>query len=177
MTQLTTQPELDTSPAPKPARLIRISNRTATIDQKAVEVAFGSSDAAFIDGLVHQLINLGSPRKEPDEQGTAFVASIVAGIKPQDQLEAMLATQMAAVHLATMTFARRLAHVENIPQQDSAERAFNKLARTFAAQTEALKRYRTGGQQKMTVEHVHVHDGGQAIVGNVPHGGQGSGEK
>jgi hypothetical protein len=31
----------------------------------------------------------------------------------------MLATQMAAVHMATMTFARRLAHVENIPQQDS----------------------------------------------------------
>jgi hypothetical protein len=35
----------------------------------------------------------------------------------------MLAAQMAAVHNATMTFARRLNHVENIPQQDSAERA------------------------------------------------------
>jgi hypothetical protein len=33
-----------------------------------------------------------------------------------------------------MTFARRLNHVETIPQQDSAERALNKLARTFAAQ-------------------------------------------
>ena len=57
----------------------------------------------------------------------------------------MLAAQMAAVHLATMTFARRLAHVDNIPQQDSASNAFNKLARTFALQLEALKRYRTGG--------------------------------
>ena len=38
-----------------------------------------------------------------------------------------------------MTFARRLAHVDNIPQQDSAQTAFNKLARTFAAQVEALK--------------------------------------
>ena len=74
-------------------------------------------------------------------------------------------------HMATMTFARRLAHVENIPQQDSAERAFNKLARTFAAQVEALKRYRTGGEQKVTVEHVTVNEGGQAIVGNVRHGG------
>ena len=27
------------------------------------------------------------------------------------------------------------------------------------------------GQQKMTVEHVHVHEGGQAIVGNVQQGG------
>jgi hypothetical protein len=32
-------------------------------------------------------------------------------------------------------------------QQDSAERAFNKLARTFAAQVETLKRYRGGGEQ------------------------------
>ncbi len=64
----------------------------------------------------------------------------------------MLAAQIAAVHIATMTFARRLNHVENIPQQDSAERAFNKLARTFAAQIEALKRYRTGGEQKVTVD-------------------------
>lgn len=79
----------------------------------------------------------------------------------------MLAAQMAAVHNATMIFARRLNHVESIPQQDSAERAFNKLARTFAAQVEALKRYRSGGEEKMTVQHVHVAEGGQAIVGNV----------
>ena len=32
---------------------------------------------------------------------------------------------------------------------------------------EALKRYRSGGEQKMTVQHVHVAEGGQAIVGNV----------
>src|SRR5437667_3012401 len=66
-----------------------------------------------------------------------------------------------------MTLARRLAHVDNIPQQDSAERAFNKLARTFASQVEALKRYRTKGEQKVTVEHVHLHAGGQAVVGTI----------
>ena len=53
-----------------------------------------------------------------------------------------------------MTFGRRLNNVENILQQDSAERAFKKLARTFAVQMEALKRYRTGGEQKVTVQHV-----------------------
>jgi hypothetical protein len=42
-----------------------------------------------------------------------------------------------------------------------------KLTRTYAAQMEALKRYRSGGEQKMTVQHVHVADGGQAMVGNV----------
>ena len=42
-----------------------------------------------------------------------------------------------------------------------------KMLRTFIAQMDALKKYRTGGQQKMVVEHVHVNEGGQAIVGNI----------
>ena len=88
----------------------------------------------------------------------------------------MLAVQMGAVHQATMMMARRLNHVETIPQQDAAERALNKLARTYATQMEALKRYRTGGQQKVTVEHVTVNEGGQAIVGAVTHGERGSNE-
>src|SRR5580692_3344794 len=93
--------------------------------------------------------------------------AMVRGIGPKDEIEAMMATQMAAVHMTTMTFARRLAHVDSILQQDSAERAFNKLARTFAVQVEALKRYRTGGEQKVTVQHVTVNEGGQAIESRV----------
>jgi hypothetical protein len=43
----------------------------------------------------------------------------------------------------------------------------NKLSRTWATLVEALNRYRGKGQQKVTVEHVHVHAGGQAMVGNI----------
>ncbi len=93
--------------------------------------------------------------------------SVIKGIEPKDQLEAMLAAQMAAVHVSSMTFARRLAHVEDILQQDSVERAFNKLTRTFAMQMGALNRYRLGAEQKVTLQHVSVTEGGQAIVGNV----------
>jgi hypothetical protein len=126
-----------------------------------------TADADFLNGLIGQLANVGAHGREIDESGLNFMLSVIKGIEPRDQLEAMLAAQMAAVHTACMTFARRLHHVENIPQQDSAERTFNKLTRTFAAQLEALKRYRTGGEQKVTVQHVSVSEGGQAIVGNV----------
>ena len=40
-----------------------------------------------------------------------------------------------------------------------------------------LNRHRGKGQQKVTVEHVHVHEGGQAIVGNVESRGDGSHRK
>lgn len=156
----------------KPQPPLAAKDDAVTTDGSSMKRAFGSDDNNFIRGFGHQLANIGSQGKDIDEKGFAFVASIVKGIEPRDQVEAMLAAQMAAVHNASMTFARRLAHVDNIVQQDSAARAFTKLTRTFTAQMEALKRYRTGGQQKMTVEHVHVHEGGQAIVGNVETGGR-----
>jgi hypothetical protein len=138
--------------------------------------ALATADPCFVVGLVTQLADAGTQGRKVDERALNFMLSVVKGVKPKDQMEAMLAAQMAAVHMATMTFARRLAHVQNIPQQDSAERAFNKLARTFSAQVEALKRYRTGGEQRVTVEHVTVNEGGQAIVGNVAHRGGGNGD-
>jgi hypothetical protein len=134
--------------------------------------ALGTVGSDFANGLLRQLINAGSHGREIDEDGLNFMLSVVTGIKPKDQLEAMLAAQMAAVHFATMTFSRRLARVETIQQQDSAERALNKLARTYTTQMEALKRYRTGGEQKVTVQHVSVSEGGQAIVGNVTQAGR-----
>ena len=74
---------------------------------------------------------------------------------------------MAVVHLNVMTMARRLAQADTLQRQDAHERALNKLARTFSAQVEALRRYRGGGEQRMIVEHVNVGEGGQAIIGNV----------
>jgi hypothetical protein len=135
------------------------------IGQALLMEALGTGDRDFSDGLVRQLAVVGG--QGTLERDLNFMLAMVKGIEPRDQIEAMLAAQMAAVHNATMTFAGRLNRVDNILQQDSAERAFNKLARTFAAQVEALKRYRTGGQQKVTVEHVTVNAGGQAIVGSV----------
>jgi hypothetical protein len=129
--------------------------------------ALGTADLDFYRGLLEQLASARSQGRQIDERGLNFMLSVVKGIQPRDQIEAMLAAQMAAVHMATMTMAQRLGQVENIPQQDSAERAFNKLTRSFASQMEALKRYRTGGEQKVTVQHVSVSEGGQSIVGNV----------
>ncbi len=38
---------------------------------------------------------------------------------------------------------------------------------------EALRKHRTGGKQTVTVQHVNVQGGGQAIVGDVTHEGEG----
>ncbi|WP_282064867.1 hypothetical protein [Aliiroseovarius marinus] len=133
----------------------------------------GTCDPDFMAGVQGQVASIGAHGRKIDSGASNFLLSVVRGVQPRDELESMLAVQMGAIHQATMMMARRLNHVDNIAQQDAAERALNKLARTYATQMEALKRYRTGGQQKVTVEHVTVNDGGQAIVGSVEHGGRG----
>jgi hypothetical protein len=155
---------------------IGVHHPDSAIGAVALMHALGTTDYDFYDGLIGQLVNA-SKGKEASESGTNFMLSVIKGIEPRDQIEAMLSAQMAAVHMASMTFARRLAHVDTIQQQDSASNAFNKLTRTFAAQAEALKRYRSGGEQKMTVQHVHVAEGGQAIVGNVSASTEGVGAR
>ena len=130
----------------------------------------GAGNSMVTTGILTHLSGLGSHGRKFDEGATNFALGFLDSMAPKDAAETLLMTQMAAIHQATMMLARRLNHVENIPQQDAAERALNKLARTYAMQVEALKRYRTGGQQKVVVEHVTVNAGGQAIVGTVNRG-------
>ena len=131
----------------------------------------GTGDHEFACGLLAQFADVARSGKVATKQELNFLLSIVHGINPKDEMEALLAAQMAAIHNATMVAARRLKHVETIPQQDSASTMLNKLARTFAAQVEALKKYRSAGEQTIKVQHVTVNEGGQAVVGNVNQGG------
>ena len=151
----------------KKATAISLDHPDELIGTALLTEALGTVDGDFVIGLLTQLGNATSQDQRPNESAINFLLSVIKGAKPKDQFEAMLAAQMAAIHTATMTFTRQLANVETIEQQDSAERALNKLARTYAMQMEALKRYRTGGEQKVTVQHVSVNEGGQAIVGTV----------
>lgn len=136
----------------------------------------GTGDTYFADGVLYQLANITANGQELSSIDLNTVVAFVRGIGPRDPTEALLATQMAAIHNATMIAARRLKGVETIDQQDSASNMLNKLARTFAAQIEALKRYRSSGEQSIRVQHVTVNEGGKAIVGNVKTGG-GVGQK
>jgi hypothetical protein len=98
--------------------------------------------------------------------------SFLAGVEPKDELESMLAAQLLASHNAAIECYRRAMISEQTfeGRKENLNQA-NKLSRTHATLLEALNRHRGKGQQKVTVEHVHVHNGGQAIVGNVEGGG------
>jgi hypothetical protein len=116
-----------------------------------------------------------SDAEEIRRQRHAAVDALV-GIKPGDELEGMIAAQLIAAHNAAMECYRRAMIGEQTfeGRRDNLAQA-NKLSRTYATLVEALNRHCGKGQQKVTVEHVHVHAGGQAVVGVIaPPGGRGS---
>jgi hypothetical protein len=112
-----------------------------------------------------------------ERRKTSALVAILA-FRPQDEIEAMLAAQAVAMHAASMECSRR-AMLENQPLD--AAQGFRKAAvtasRAFIELTAALDRKRgKGGKQTVRVEHVHVHSGGQAVVGHIStQAGQGEG--
>ena len=89
-------------------------------------------------------------------------------INPTEGIEAMLALQMVGTHHAAMECLRR-AMLENQSERGLTGSLGHaqKLMALYANQMAALDKHRGKGQQQVTVKHVHVGAGGQAIVGDV----------
>jgi hypothetical protein len=101
---------------------------------------------------------------------TAVNAAIafVEGAKPRDEIEAALVIQMACAHSAAMAVLRRLGGAHGGDRCVVAmATAASRLLRAYAVQVETLRRLRNGAFQVVRVEHIHVNEGGQAIVGAV----------
>lgn len=136
----------------------------------------GHPDRDIRTTIVHQAIESlwtkNSTQEHLDAQIRATVATLAA-IDPADVIEGQLAAQLIACNAAAAECYRRAMLGEQTfeGRRENLNQA-NRLSRTYAALVEALNRHRGKGQQKVTVEHVHVHAGGQAVVGSVTAGGR-----
>jgi hypothetical protein len=165
-------------PAPKitvkSARNKPLQFNLEPVDAERLMSAFGTVEPGFANLMLTSIINAacdGGRAHPPGSEDINRALAAVSGIRARDETEGMLATQMVATHFAAMGVLRQLKGSETLSQQNSNGNLAIKLLRTFTMQVEALQRYRAKGQQKVTVEHVHVHAGGQAIVGAVTPGG------
>jgi hypothetical protein len=111
----------------------------------------------------------------PDQLAFNAALAVIDGVRPKDEIEAMLAGHMAVANILLLELvARTRAAVaghryegNGIKRLDVLGSLTTKLMRTYTMQVETLARKRRKGEQNIRVEHVHVHAGGQAIVGNV----------
>ncbi len=138
----------------------------------------GSIHDDWNQALCNQVLNAAKYPKNATQEDKAKLyfshLAFLTGVNPQDVIEGMMAAQLFASHAAAMECYRRAM----VPDQPPEGREMNltlaaKLTRANSAQVEALAKHRNKGRQKITIEHVHVYQGGQAIVGNVTPGGVG----
>jgi hypothetical protein len=149
------------------------NNATGGVAHLTDTFGTASQDFAYdaLGTLAATLRDSGKALPTPSALNAAL--ALVDGLQPANELESMLAVQMAATHSLAMALVTRTRQTDGLQQMEAQGGLAVKLLRTFTLQAETLAKLRRGGGQTVRVEHVHVHAGGQAIVGNVtPGGGQ-----
>ena len=114
---------------------------------------------------------------QPNLDAVALGIDAAESIGAANALEKMLAHQMAVAHEVAMQFADRAVSYQHRTAGDQVEaaRCANAAARMMGAFQSAmltLQKIRSGGNQTVTVQHVNVQAGGQAVIGNVKTGGR-----
>src|SRR5919204_1065967 len=155
-------------PSAKPRREMTLTIGTR---KGALKDIGGSQSDNWNNILVNQAVNsLWTAHSDEETLSRQYSATAEAliGIGPKDELEGMLAAQLIAAHNAAMECYRRaMVREQTFEGRQQSLSHGSRLSRTSAALIEALNRHRGKGQQKVTVEHVHVHSGGQAVVGTI----------
>ena len=135
--------------------------------------ALGTRSDSFVDDYLSRLgeaVSLTGDEKRDTDKLSAAVA-LVAAVDPQNELEATMALQMVAANEAAQFSFGRSRRAEFIEHASAYANMGNKAMRSFALHAEAIAKMRRGGEQ--VVRHVHVNDGGQAVIaGTVNTGGR-----
>lgn len=95
---------------------------------------------------------------------------VMRALSPQDEYEAQLIAQLTVLHEHSMDWLGRAMRTERVDFANIYLNGASKLLARHHETLDALLKYRRKGEQRVHVEHVHVHEGGQAIVGNVSTG-------
>ena len=134
--------------------------------------AVRTDDPDFLSTFINDVVAVGEVGEASDDGETNFSLSAIEDILSNQSngavAKAMLAAQYTAVHAAIMRVARLFTRVIDPQYQYMIGRLLSSLARTSVAQYEALNRLNTS----VSVGHVSVNQGGQAIVGSVTHNQQ-----
>jgi hypothetical protein len=121
--------------------------------------AMGTTDLDLAECLASQIVStthLQASNEPVAEANLNAALAAVTGIAPRDEAKAMLAAQMVGVHWIAMALLSKAGSTNERALLNDAGNLAVKLLRTFPAQLDALKRYRSAGEQRVVVQHQHV---------------------
>ena len=136
-------------------------------DIKPQKTPVGTSDLALGNNLFNLALHATLPENKKSSEQLTGLVSFFAESKVTSPLEAMLVSQMASLHANAMRLMATAMENTTASTANAMYAQANKLMRSFALHVETYEKLKRGGQQRIKVDHVHVHEGGQAIVGNI----------
>jgi hypothetical protein len=108
-----------------------------------------------------------NPHEGLDEGTLNGAIALIASMKPKDELEAMLAVEIAMVGFAGHKLLRQSQHHLDEAHITVYGGYALKLFRLQLQMIETLDRHRRGNRQTVEVRHLHIHSGAQGVVGIV----------
>lgn len=146
------------------------AGETASFTQD-LSAVIGFQDAGLALQSFQNLLNA-IPRDGQDKAQTAnTIIAALAELKPRDALEAILAAQIVVTNRHALTLLTRACSTNLEGLAESRYALAEKLLKLNLQQVRTLDAHRRQGQQHMRIEHVHIHEGSQAIIGVVNRGG------
>ena len=166
---------MSTAPVPLPRVRMEGSNLVPATESTdlAHELAavMGLQDAGLAVQSFQNLLNA-IPREGQDKAVLAnTIIAMLAELKPRDALEATLAAQIVATSVHSLSLLTRACSTNLEGLAESRYALAEKLLKLNLQQVRTLDAHRRQGQQHMRIEHVHIHEGSQAIIGVVNRGG------
>ncbi len=132
----------------------------------SLELASGSKSVDFSELLIGQAM-AATASLSRDINVSKGVYEALSELAPSDSIEGALMAQALAVHLQAMDMLANSAESRSPEVRDTWLRLAVKLMTLYTRQVEVLTKYQKKGSQYMQVEHIHIHDGAQAVVGCV----------
>lgn len=134
-----------------------------------LKTVMGTASSDFVNATLFQLQAAARlPNSGVSETAVNSALALIEACNPKDELEGALIAQMACTHAAAMAVLGRIGGAHGGDRHVATMAAASaRLLRAFAVQVETLRRLRNGSAQFVRVEHVHVNDGGQAVVGKI----------
>jgi hypothetical protein len=135
-----------------------------SIDEKVISVMQLNYAETQID-----LTNLNEEEKQlKQSKAHHLVENIADSLGAQGLLQNMLVTQLLGTHELQQKLPRYATRSLHDPEYGQYYvNAVSKLSNLFIQQVNSLQKLQGNCQQKVVVEHLHVSDGGNAIIGHV----------
>jgi hypothetical protein len=134
-----------------------------------LKTALGTASSDFVNASLFQLMSAARlPLGGISEIAVNAALAFIESAKPREEVECALVIQMACTHTAAMAVLGTLGGGHGSDRSVALRAtAATRLLRAYATQVETLRRLKNGGSQLVRVEHVHVNDSGQAVIGNI----------